>query len=123
MVSGDVSSQPYCVLEYLYRDAANWKTYGEAVLVGQFSGDAVRQIEALLDGDLVFLPEQVGLPPLHALHAFTYGADAHLDHAFHEFVDLRPATDLDLIASTPMCTVDEFIVALMAARSEWRRHL
>lgn len=112
-----------CVLEYLYRDGGNWKTYGEALLSGHYTSAAVRQIVALLDADRVFVPQEFGFPPLQALHAFTYGVEADLDHDFHEFVGLRPATDIDLVASTPICTVDEFIVGLMAARSERRRQL
>lgn len=115
----DTGSQCYCVLEYRYRDAANWKTYGEALLTGRFSPASVRQIEALLDGDRIFVPEQIGLPPLQTLHACTYGAEAELDHAFHEFVGLRPATDVDLIASTPVCTVEDLIVSLLKVGGQW----
>ena len=108
-----------CVVEYLYRDAANYKTHGEAVLTGPYSREAELQIATALDADRVFVPEQVGLPPLQALHLATYGPEAGQDHALHEFVRLRPATDIDLIAGTPICALDAFISAVLMAGRRW----
>lgn len=81
------------VFEYLYRDAGNFKTYGAMVLEGKV-GVARDQIRACLDADELFVAEQVGVPSLCAQHWENCGSGpSHLDHAFHEFVDLRPATE------------------------------
>lgn len=110
----------YCVLEYLYRDAANWKTYGEALLAGAWSEPLTRQLEATLDPDRQFVAEEVGLPSLHDLHAATYGCEPDLDHGFHEFVRLRPATAVDLVFADPLFTVEEMVNAFLAAAGRWR---
>lgn len=104
----------FSVFEYLYRDAANWKTYGEALLTGCWSPSLVARIEAALDGDRLFVAEEVGLPALQAPHAATYGGDPRLDHAFHEFVQLRPATPEDLLGSGPVCSVEDLAEAFHA---------
>ena len=109
----------FCILQYLYRDASNYKSYGEAVLAGPYSREAELQIKTALDADGLFVPEQVGLPPLQDLHLATYGPEAGVDHAFHEFVGLRPATDVDLIAGSPACTLDAFITAVLMAGRQW----
>lgn len=108
-----------CVIEYLYRDAANWKTYGQALLSGGCTPDLSAQIEHVLDGHRLFIAEQVGLPPLQPVHAATYGGDPELDHVFHEFVQLRPATPDDLAThSAPVCSVEALVQAFRAADPE-----
>ncbi len=49
-------------IEYLYRDAGNFKVYGEAVLSGEIPDD-LDLSEVLIDG-YAFVPEDTGLPPL-----------------------------------------------------------
>lgn len=110
----------FCVLEYLYRDAANWKTHGEALLTGVWSPGLVAKIEAALDGDRLFVAEQVGLPALQVAHGATYGGDPALDHAFHEFVNLRPATLEDLSGSEPVCSVEAVVEAFGTVGGNWR---
>lgn len=113
-----------CAIEYLYRDAANWKTYGVALLTGAWSPSLAAGIEASLDGDRFFVAEQVGLPPLQPTHAATYGSDPELNHAFHEFVQLRPATRGDLAThSAPVCSVEPLVEAFRAASGQWRCEL
>lgn len=104
------------IIEYLYRDAANWKTHGAALLTGAWSPILAAQIEAALDGDRLFVAEQVGLPELQAAHAATYGSDPDLDHPFHEFVQLRPATPEDLLRSDPAGSVEAVVEAFQAQR-------
>lgn len=115
----EISGLPYCVLEYLYRDAGNWKTYGEVVLAGRLRCAQVREVAMILDADRLFVPEQLGLPPLQAVHAKTYGAGAGLDHAFHELLGFRPAVAADLIGSGPVGSVDDLIAMLRRANREW----
>lgn len=67
-------------IEYMYRDASNYKAYGEAVLRGTISESEKEAIgKALYDGEF-FIPEEVGLDGL----AGDLGVlDEEHDHPFH----------------------------------------
>ena len=97
-----VRSCNHCVFEYMYRDAGNWKTFHEVLLAGCIDAAAEDVIWSFLGGDGFFIAEQVGLPPLQPQHLLIYDAieDEDLDHAFHEFLSLRPATSEDISAQT-----------------------
>lgn len=85
----------HSVLEYLYRDAGNYKAFGEVLLTGAWSPDRASRIEELLGGERWFVAAQVGVPPLHhQLWAFS-GGPTDDDHAFHELVRIRPAVEED----------------------------
>lgn len=49
-------------IEYLYRDAANWKQHNEAVVAGRFSEQDINDIMASLDMGENFIPSKIGLP-------------------------------------------------------------
>lgn len=84
------------VLEYLYRDAGNYKAFGELLLSGSWSCERSARIENLVGSDGWFVAEQIGAPPLYAqLWAFSDGPTED-DHPFHEVLRLRPAIDEDL---------------------------
>jgi hypothetical protein len=84
-------------LHYMYRDAGNWKTSGVVLLAGPLSAADQDRIFGSLDSGLLFVAEQVGIPPLQRKHQEEYGAaDADLDHAFHELIALRPASDSEI---------------------------
>lgn len=83
-------------LEYMYRDAANWKTFGLVILAGPIPPAMISSIVQTLDSGMLFVAEQVDIPPLQRRHHAKYGsADDDLDHAFHELVELRVATGDD----------------------------
>ena len=48
-------------MNYLYRDASNYKAHNEVIVRGEITAEQIARIIATLDGDL-FIPEQVGLP-------------------------------------------------------------
>jgi len=76
------------LLEYLYRDASNYKQHGSVVLQGTISPKDIRPL--LIDGEY-FIPSQVGLPDLQ--HKFRdQGVDYPTgdDHAWHEIASMRP---------------------------------
>ena len=88
----------YYVLEYLYRDANNFKAFGELLVHGTISKDYITEIESYLDFSEYFVAEQVNIPTLYSqLWKYSNG-QTQADHAYHEFSLLRPATD-DEIAS------------------------
>lgn len=108
-----------CIFEYLYRDAGNWKTYERLLLAGTYAPALRDELLSLLDGDQIFVAEQVGIPPLHDKHHAVYGCGCGFDHAFHEFVDLRPATEEEALAESPAGTVAGLLVAFHAANRRW----
>jgi len=82
----------FCTLEYMYRDASNYKIFERALFFGTFEDRDERRLrEHLLEGEW-FIPEQVGLEPLQGRFAEYSATPNDDDHALHEFVALRPAT-------------------------------
>lgn len=54
----------YSVLEYRYRDAANYKVEGRVLLRGSATAEDLQAFRSKLDADDQFVAEQVGLPSL-----------------------------------------------------------
>lgn len=107
-------SEPYA-LEYMYRDAANWKTFGLVILDGPIPPAMISSIVQTLDSGMLFVAEQVDIPPLQGRHLVEYGsAENDLDHAFHELVELRLATGDDFrnaIGTRPAARIAELFAA------------
>jgi len=83
----------YNVLEYLYRDANNFKAFGQILVSGNVSDDYVTEIKSYLDSGEFFIAEQVNVPTLYSqLWEYSNGPTI-ADHAYHEFIELRSATD------------------------------
>lgn len=54
---------PNTCIEYLYRDASNWKTHNLAIIPGKITPEQIDRIMACLQQpDGTFVPEKVGLP-------------------------------------------------------------
>lgn len=117
MSENDTSS--YCVFEYRYRDAGNWKTYGLLLLSGTAPGkrEAIREC---CDSDGLFVAEQVGIPPLCEKHWADCGdGPSELDHAYHEFVDLRPASEEEIAALPVAGTLGATLERMRVAAGRW----
>ena len=109
----------YSVLEYMYRDAGNWKTYGAALLQGR-AGAYEATIRSCLDPGELFVPEQVLLLGLHRRHWEHYGdGPSDMDHAFHEFLGLRDAQEDDLALCPPVGTTRQAVSLFLAACCSW----
>lgn len=81
----------FIVFEYMYRDGGNFKTAGCLLLSGR-DQNAEAEIRRCLEWDNQFVAEQIGVPTLCEEHWESTGdGPSDLDHAFHEFVGLRPA--------------------------------
>ena len=87
------ASKEYCVFEYLYRDASNYKAWGKILLSGVPSQDDIAALRARLDSDTYFVAEQVGVPSVYKELWNLSGGRTSDDHALHEFLTLREATD------------------------------
>lgn len=89
-------SAGFCVFEYLYRDAANYKLHEAILLSGDFlPSDGERIVAALLDR-LYFIPEAIGLDSLQQGFSSYSETPSEDDHVWHEFRALRPAEQDDL---------------------------
>lgn len=101
------------VFEYLYRDAANYKAWGALLLRGPIRAGDVEAIRGALDGGERFVAEDVGVPPLYerlwAQCGTGYAPD--LDHLWHEFYDLRPATSEECAQLPVHCELTALIDA------------
>jgi hypothetical protein len=108
----------YTVFEYLYRDAGNFKTAGSLRLSGQ-DPQAEAIIRACLEWADQFVAEQIGVPSLCYEHWQSAGdGPSDLDHAFHEFVGLRPAEASEL--QIPLWgSLDTMLVRMRAAAGRW----
>lgn len=111
---------PIHALEYLYRDAANWKTHGLVLLEGLLTAGMRTGITESLDSGLYFVAEQVGIPALQRRHNADYGsADEDLDHAFHELIDVRIATAEDLAQAEKTFPAEDLVNRFASAKGRW----
>jgi len=98
------------MLEYLYRDAANWKTWNTVVLKGEMTDEMFKEMcECCEDGHEMFVPEQLGLD---LIRDWETTAD---DHPYAELcaftiVPNKPTTDM---------TVEELLDRFRKAKDNW----
>ena len=86
----------YYVLEYLYRDANNFKAFGQILVSGNVSEGYSTEMKSYLDSGELFVAEQVNIPTLYSqLWKYSNGPTI-ADHAFHEFSLLRLATEHEI---------------------------
>ena len=118
-MSEPACSDLYCVFEYMYRDAGNWKTYGALLLAGDADG-AEEALRGCLEWGDLFVAEQVGVPSLCEEHfAACSDGPSDLDHAYHEFLDLRRATSKE-VSMLPVAEPRENLMArFRAAKGCW----
>jgi hypothetical protein len=88
-------------ITYLYRDAGNYKFWGDFYVMGDISLSSLSPY--LFDGEY-FVPERIGVP---SLVPFQKNDD---DHLLHEFVS---AEDAD--STTCSLTAEEFTARVRAA--------
>jgi len=91
----------YCIFEYLYRDASNYKAWGTILLSGVPSLNDIAPLRTCLESGEYFVAEQVGIPALYQELWDLSGGPTSDDHALHEFLALRVATE-DEIKSLPL---------------------
>src|SRR3970040_1226132 len=111
----DRTANGYCVFEYMYRDAGNWKTHGALLLAGE-ANHARTLLRQYCDSGELFVAEQVAIPSLCDEHFAACGeGPTDLDHAYHEFVDLRPATDEE-VAAMPSAGLLNYLLRRLRGR-------
>lgn len=109
----------FAVFEYMYRDGGNWKTHGALLLTGDVQG--VREpLRQFFEWEDLFVAEQVGIPSLCNEHFAACGeGPSDLDHAYHEFVDLRPATEEEVACLPVVGTLDDLVERMRAVAGRW----
>ena len=86
----------YTVLEYQYRDAGNYRAFGEILIEGEvLKSDLDSLAPYLYDGEY-FIPEEVGIPPLQPMLWEEFGSDNENDHDWHTFVCVRECRSEDM---------------------------
>ena len=107
------------MFEYFYRDGGNWKTFGRVLLSG-YRRDADSSLRTCLEWGNQFVAEQVGIPALHVAHFRSCGdGPSHLDHAFHEFLRLRPATPEEIAALPAGVPLQDLVGRFQATAGRW----
>ena len=98
-----MTSQGYSIFEYLYRDAGNYKVWGELLLEGELTNEEVSRLTARFDEGELFIAEQIGVPTLYEelWRQCQCEPSEELDHVWHEFSEVRAATSEDLVRLTP----------------------
>jgi hypothetical protein len=113
---------PFLVVEYLYRDAGNYKAAGELWLVGALSEEARTDLIGSLDSGEFFVAEQLDVPPLYEILFAESGGRTLDDHAWHTFGRFRDETSLPGDVGVWGQSV-AFFAAVVAARGDWKPHL
>ena len=109
----------YCVMEYLYRDANNFKAFGQLLLSGKFTDTDIAKIKSSLDSCEYFVAEQVDTPPLYTqLWKYSNGLTI-ADHAYHEFFEIRPATDEETTSIAVWSDIKTLISKFRHVRQDW----
>lgn len=117
MVRAD-SNARFSVFEYLYRDAGNYKAFGELLLTGAFTDGDAYAIDAACDSPGLFIAEQIGVPALyHELYQFS-GGPTEDDHVFHEVGRLREARP-DEYGSVPWGAVSDLTEQFRRVDGKW----
>jgi hypothetical protein len=112
------SIKVWTLLEYRYRDAANFKARGTVALRGAAAPcDWQRALKSLEDG--LFIAEQLGVPPLYEkLYQWSDGPVA-ADHCWHEFVGFRVVEEAAVDPDVARLGPTEAFVKRLAAVVEW----
>lgn len=108
-------SGPNTLINYMYRDASNYKKTNVAVLRGRISLEQIGLIQSSLDDDEFFIPGQVGLKDLQGEFEHGGGWDEDDDHVWHtisliEYTDQPANSDL---------SVDEMMRNWPASSEDW----
>ena len=117
-MGGSKGAATCSLFEYMYRDAGNFKAHGSLLLTGS-SDDAEATIRSCLDWGDQFVAEQVRVPPLCEAHWASVGeGPSDLDHAFHEFVGLRPVASRESTLQ-PSGSLEALLARMRAAAGKW----
>ena len=107
-----------CVFEYMYRDGSNYKAWGSLLLSGEPTHEDTNALKECLESGEYFVAEQVGIPPVYKELWELSGGPTDDDHALHEFVAIRTATDEER-KSMPIFGELSHLLKTFQAVSKW----
>ncbi len=89
-----MNAPAHSVFEYLYRDAGNFKAWGELLLEGMLTTEELARLTARFEQGELFIAEQIGVPTLYQelWRQCQCEPSDELDQVWHEFSELRVAT-------------------------------
>ena len=109
----------YYVMEYLYRDADNFKAFGQILLSGIIDEDYVVQIKSSLEFGEYFVAEQVSVPVLYPrLWQYSNGPTI-ADHAYHELSGFHPANDNEIKSIALWGSASTLLDNFRKANQQW----
>lgn len=98
-------------LNYLYRDAGNWKVWQDVVLPGRMTDEIYQELVSCCeDGRELFIPEQVGLDLIREWET------TEDDHPYCELGDFEIVND----SPTTDMTIEELLDNFRKAKDNWR---
>lgn len=99
-------------IDYLYRDASNYKVFNSEVVSGVFSSADIQEMKTCLSDGEFFIPEQVGLPE----NRFDSLSDD--DHIWFE---LYPETDISETDAAPTLALscEDLMRGFRTAKKNW----
>lgn len=99
-------------IEYLYRDASNYKCDQQFVVAGRFTMKDIDRIMVTLDSGEFFAPESVGMP---LVRDWDYGEDDHDWCELHETDFVLTDEEPD----DPNLTVEELVQRFENMKNKW----
>ena len=109
----------YLVLDYLYCDAGNYKSFGSAWFKGVLTAAKCEELIACFEGHEFFVAEQIGVPSLYAALFELSGGPNEDDHAWHRFEGLRIEEEISGKDRATEQAVS-FLASCRAAKGNWR---
>lgn len=100
---------------YMYRDSANWKTFYDCVVAGEFSDAQKEALQNACDGTY-FIPSVLGLP------GGVLESDPGYDHRYdHPWCEFDADCDLELTEDAPTVsyTADSLTQAFIECQDKW----
>ena len=111
----------FTVFEYCYRDAGNYKAYGQILLEGAVSTADVQNLQKHFESGEFFIAEQLGIPPLYDEMWALSGGPTQDDHVWHTFHGMRQA-GLEVPRVRVFDTADNLISKIRAV-VDWNQTL
>ena len=98
-------------LEYMYRDAENYKTYEDCILEGELS---IKDLAPYLFLGDFFVPSEVGLKDLQEQPLHVY------DHIWHEIIDVDSVEQIPTVPISAKCFIKMF---QEASKNDWNQNV
>ena len=99
-------------INYLYRDADNYKVHNECVVQGTISAEQIAVVLECLDEGEYFIPHLVGLPEKR-FDTF----DPQVDHPYFELSE--DSFEETMEPATVEVQVDELVSAFLCCKGKW----